>query len=228
MVISIMNLKGGVGKSTISQNVAVWLVHQGHKVCICDTDNEQKSSMKWSNQREDDLPRIPVFGVTDANSKEIFSEEQGKAFANNIKALKADYDYIILDGTPILSELASWMILISDFIVCPTDASPMSVWSLKSVKTRLEQVRLLGADREAYILLNKYSSNRNLDKEIEETLKQFGMPVLETRIGNRVAYKEAVLEGMGVFEYSDKKAIQEISSLMNEIMSINKLTQKVA
>ena len=228
MIISIMNLKGGVGKSTISQNVAVWLSVQGYKVCICDTDNEQKSSMKWASQREDDLPSIPVFGVSDANGKEVFSEEQGKAFANNIKALNKDYDYIILDGTPILTELASWMILVSDLIICPTDASPMSIWSLKNVKSRLEQIRSLGVEKGAYILLNKYSSQRNLDKEIDETLTKFGMSVLSTRIANRVAYKEAVLEGMGVIEYSDKKAADEINNLMNEVMKLSELTQKVA
>jgi len=228
MVISIMNLKGGVGKSTISQNIAVWLAHQGYKVCICDTDNEQKSSMKWSGQREEDLPSIPVFGVTDADSKEVFTEEQGKAFAKNVKALKNDYDHIILDGTPILSELASWMVLISDIILCPTDPSPVSIWSLQNVKKRLDQVRALGVEREAYILLNKYSPNRNMDKEIEETLDQFNMPVLTSRLAERVAYKEAVLEGMGVIEYSDKKAAQEIQELMEEVMELQQLPKQVA
>lgn len=228
MVVSIMNLKGGVGKSTISQNVAVWLSHQGYKVCICDTDNEQKSSMKWSSQREEELPAIPVFGVTDADSKEVFTEEQGKAFAKNIKALKQDYDYIILDGTPILSELASWMLLVSDFIVCPTDPSPVSIWSLQNVKKRLEQVRALGVDKEAYVLLNRYSPNRNMDREIEETLLQFKMPVLATRLADRVAYKEAVLEGMGVIEYSDKKAAREIETLMKEIMNLTHSSKQLA
>ena len=99
----------------------------------------------------------------------------------------------------------------------------MSIWSLKNVKKRLAQIESLGINKQAYILLNKYSSHRNLDKEIDETLAEFGMPVLKTKIANRVAYKEAVLEGMGVIEYSDKKATAEINSLMSEIINLKEL-----
>ena len=43
-IVAISNLKGGVGKSTIAQNIAVQFAQKGIKVCIADTDTEQKTS----------------------------------------------------------------------------------------------------------------------------------------------------------------------------------------
>lgn len=63
MIVGVTNLKGGVGKSTITQNLAVSLAHRGYKVCILDTDLGQRSSMKWAAQRSEDVPAIPVLGT---------------------------------------------------------------------------------------------------------------------------------------------------------------------
>ena len=221
MIISVMNLKGGVGKSTVTQNLAVWFAHAGKKVCIGDTDNEQQTSMKWAGQRDDDRPKIPVFGVTTAKSKAAFTTEDGKALVANIKALHQNYDVVLLDGTPILSELATWMILASDIVICPIEPSPADIWSLQNVRERFEQVRALGTEIPAFILLNKHSQSRNLDREIEATLAQFGMPVLKSRLTYRVSYKEAMIEGVGVFEYRDAKAKEEIRLLADEIRSLS-------
>ena len=57
MVLSIVNLKGGVGKSTVSQNLAVSFTLAEVKTCIVDTDFEQQTSMKWVEQRGDRQPR---------------------------------------------------------------------------------------------------------------------------------------------------------------------------
>lgn len=222
MILSVMNLKGGVGKSTVSQNLAVFFAQKGLKTCIGDTDNEQQTSMKWSGQRDDDRPTIPVFGVTTAKSKSAFTTDDGKALVANIKALHADYDVVILDGTPILSELATWMILASDLVLCPIEPSPADIWSLQNVRERFEQVRALGTDIPAVILLNKHSGARNLDREIEATLAQFGMPVLKSRLTHRVAYKEAMIEGLGVIEYRDAKAKEELLKLGEELENLLK------
>ena len=56
-VIAVTNLKGGVGKSTISTNLAVSLKHRGFEVCILDTDLGQQSAMEWKGERGDDLEK---------------------------------------------------------------------------------------------------------------------------------------------------------------------------
>lgn len=209
MIISVTNLKGGVGKSTMTQNLAVAFAARGAKVCIADTDKKQHTSIKWSGQREESQTSIPVFGVT-----------EGEALVKNVKALQKEYDHVFIDGTPILEELASWTVLASDMVVIPTLPSPSDIWSLQEFKVRLDQIKAMGTNIPAYILINKHSGSRNLDKEINSAVDEFGMEILKSTIKDRVAYKEAMLEGLGVVEYKDKKAKEEIEQLTNEILEI--------
>lgn len=65
MKIGITNLKGGVGKTTISINLAVCLANAGYKVCIVDTDTNQ-TSFKWYGVRDESKPKVVVLGATDA------------------------------------------------------------------------------------------------------------------------------------------------------------------
>jgi len=92
MRIGITNLKGGVGKTTISINLAVCFAHMGYRVCIVDTDTNQ-SSLKWYGARDESLPEVLAIGATDA-----------KALNKAVDKLHKDHDIIIIDGTPSLSE----------------------------------------------------------------------------------------------------------------------------
>lgn len=56
-VILVANPKGGVGKSTLSSNIAGYLAHRGHAVMLGDSDPQQ-SSQQWLAQRPPQLPRI--------------------------------------------------------------------------------------------------------------------------------------------------------------------------
>ena len=81
---------------------------------------------------------------------------------------------------------------------------------------------------EAYILLNKFNENQNIGKELNESLKTEFTEVhkLKTTLGERVAYKETISHGMGVTEYKDKKAKDEMEALATEIENIFKNMKK--
>ena len=85
MIISVMNLKGGVGNTTISTNLAACFANDNAKVCIGDLDNSQFSSKKWKTQRGDLKPEIPVFGISGYRSQLGFSSEEGKEMAQTVK-----------------------------------------------------------------------------------------------------------------------------------------------
>ena len=67
MIISVTSLKGGVGKSTIVQNLSVCFAHMGYRVAIVDTDTNA-SSVHWSGIRDEENPPIMVFGILDSNA----------------------------------------------------------------------------------------------------------------------------------------------------------------
>jgi chromosome partitioning protein len=62
-VIVVANPKGGVGKSTLSTNIAGYLAHAGHAVMLGDVDRQQ-STRTWLSLRPDSLPRISNWDVT--------------------------------------------------------------------------------------------------------------------------------------------------------------------
>ena len=61
-VIVVANPKGGVGKSTLSTNLAGYLTYQGFNVMLGDVDVQQ-SSRSWLELRPPSLPPIAPFGL---------------------------------------------------------------------------------------------------------------------------------------------------------------------
>ena len=207
MIISVTSLKGGVGKSTITQNLAVCFANSGYKVCIADADTNQ-SAMRWSGLRDEELPKVPAFGTLE------------KTMASNIKQLNNDYEIVLIDGTPSLDKVTSKIILMADIVLIPILPSGLDIWATEQFLERLQDAR---DQREkeipAFFILNQFQSNLNLNKEFKEVLNETGIPVLTSALRNRVAYREAVIKGLGVYEFKDDKAKSEFIALYNEILS---------
>ena len=210
MIISVTSLKGGVGKSTITQNLAVCFAQSGYKVCIADADTNQ-SALRWSSLREESLPPIPAFGTPE------------KTLSANIKQLAKDYEIVIIDRTPTLDKITSKIIVLADLLLIPILPSGLDIWASELFLQRYEDAQV---EKEqpipARFILNRYRANTNMSKEVKEVLKDTSIQVCESTIKDRTAYAEAVIKGVGVYEYKDDKAKAEFTQLYNEIFSIVK------
>ena len=209
MIISVTSLKGGVGKSTITQNLAVCFAQSGYKVCIADADTNQ-SALRWSSLRDADLPAVPAFGTPE------------KTLSSNIKQLNSDYEIVLIDGTPSLDRVTSRIILLADIVLVPILPSGLDIWATEQFLERLADARAQKESGEipAYFILNQFQSNLNLNKEFKEVLNDTDIPVLNSMLRPRVAYREAVIKGLGVYEFKDEKAKSEFIELYNEILGI--------
>ncbi|HMR42182.1 MAG TPA: AAA family ATPase [Saprospiraceae bacterium] len=210
MKIGISNLKGGVGKTTVSQNLAVGLAHVGYKVCIVDTDRNQ-NSVSWVGERSGELPSILAVGVTDT-----------KALNKMADQLEADHDFIIIDGTPSLSEMTTRIILSSDLLIIPILPSGHDIRSMQIFFERYEQAKEFRENIPAYFFINQYSETIKLHQSTKELLNDFGIGIMETKFNRRVAYAETSITGQGVYEYSDEKAKAEVTALTKEVLEIAK------
>jgi chromosome partitioning protein len=148
MKIGITNLKGGVGKSTITQNLAVCFAHLGYKVVIVDTDTNQ-NSLAWYGARDEDLPNVNVVGVSES-----------EALSKSIENLHQDYDIVLIDGTPNLSKMATRIILVSDILIIPIRPSGQDFRTMDEFFKRLDEAKAFRENIPTYMVLNEFSSVR--------------------------------------------------------------------
>ncbi len=213
MIISILNLKGGVGKTTIATNLAVAFAHTGKDVCLIDTDIEQKSSSDWHGKRDEGLPSITVVAATTPSQ-----------IGDNTRKLATKYDLIIMDGTPHVGEITDRAILVSDIVLIPLEPSIYSLDAFhsffKNLSYLIKKREMLNEKLEIRILVNKVIQNTSVSRDIMEALKDYELPILETRLVNRTAYARSAEEGKGVMEWRDENAKIEFGRLMAEVQTV--------
>ena len=208
MKIGITNLKGGVGKSTITQNLAVCFAHLGFKTVIVDTDTNQ-NSLSWFGARDKDLPNINVVGVSES-----------EALNKSVDNLHQDYDIVLIDGTPNLSKMATRIILASNILLIPIRPSAQDFRTMDEFFKRYEDAKEFRDDIPAFFILNEFSEQKKVHEGILQQIEvSFNVPVLKSKLNSRVAYTEVSIIGKGVYEYSDEKAKKEMVNLTNEILT---------
>lgn len=211
MVISVTNLKGGVGKTTVSVNIAVGLAMKGYSICLVDSDREQRSATEWRDNRTVAEPQITVVSVSE------------KQFTSEIKALRAKFDLVVIDGVPQLSELAQYTIGVSDLVIIPITPSLIDYRGFETFFRKYKEIKAMkedmGGSVKGAVLMNRVQRNR-LTNEIPEAVQSYGITLFQSRLADRLAYKDTFTEGLSVLEYKDEKAKEETKLLIDEIIEL--------
>lgn len=207
MIISFVNEKGGVGKTTLVTNVAACLSGRNYKVCLVDTDKQQAATTWYNNREQQD-----IF---------ISSCTEPKALAKHIAQLQEQYDLVLVDGRPHIDEMLDRTMLASDMVVIPVKPSLYDFRSFENFFERFEQVRKLkemsNGKLLGFVLFNEYKDRNLLSRELKEAIEDYEIVKFETRISPREAYKQTPKGGIGVTEYTDEKAKDEIVRLCDEL-----------
>jgi len=99
---------------------------------------------------------------------------------------------VIIDGTPQLSKIVGTMLLMSDITIVPLKPGAFDLRAVQTFQQHFEQASLL-KETKAYLLMNMYEKT-HLGMEAWEAMQDLGFPVLHSKLGNRVAFAEAVTE----------------------------------
>lgn len=208
MIYAFLNQKGGVGKTTLSLHVAGALARSKNRVLLVDADPQQ-SAMKWSAVRTGPVS-FSVIGMAKATlHKEIAS-------------LGADYDHVVIDGPPRVTELARSIILSADVVVIPVQPSPFDVWAAAETADLVKEARLYKENLKAVIAINRKIVNTAIGRDVREALASLELPILAADVSQRVGFAEAVASGQTVLDTDpDGLAAREVISLVRELVKLN-------
>ena len=205
MIYAYLNQKGGVGKTTLSIHTAAELSRRKRRVLLIDAD-PQGSALAWSELRD-----MPAFSVVAMPKATIHKE---------IDLLAADYDDVIIDGPPRVTELARSIILASDIVVVPLQPSPMDVWAAAETIDLVREAQNYKPGLKVCLLVNRKVRNTAIGRDVRKALAQLEVLVLNTDIVQRVAFAETAATGETVLPQRRSKAAKEITKLVDELRRI--------
>lgn len=248
-VISIVNNKGGVGKTTTTQNLGVALSKFGKKVAIVDFDPQANLSFSIKHKPNLDLGallrnRQPVsireFSETEyenlyllPNKKDINSGlfnafktgDQMFAFKDVISELQ-DFDIMLVDTAPELEIPTFNTLVASDYVLIPVEYEIFSAMGVQALIENIESIRRINTELELLgIVATKVFEGRKLNKEMEKPLRDaFGNKVFNTYIRTNEKFKQAQAENTDIFTYEGDshivgKGSEDFRNLATELLT---------
>lgn len=235
MILYIKNYKGGVGKSTITKNLASALELLDNKVAIVTFDSQNDSLAMLGNDWNETkgfkyfVKTGEDYSVKVRKNLNYYPLETG-IFGNNLKSklkksfelLRERYDVIFIDGAPAVDGLLDKVALeISDTIVVPIKLDKFSVKGLgRFLETEF-------AEKISIIIPNLYEGttiDKTYYKDLKELLSESSI-VLANPL-KKISFESKLAEkGKTIFE-SDSKIIEgekeKYAEIIEEIFNEDK------
>jgi chromosome partitioning protein len=210
VILSFLSQKGGVGKTTLSLNLAGLYAVGGARTLLIDAD-PQASSISWSSIRT----KEPLFSVVGMARGNLHKE---------LPDLRRQYDVVIIDGAPRVNEIARSAIIASDLVLIPVQPSPVDIWASQETVQLVNEARTFRESLKAAFVINRKIVNTAIGRDVRDELSDFGYPVLKTHITQRVAFAESLARGLTVFEdQPHSAAAQEMEWLKEEAAAFAEL-----
>jgi len=207
MIVSFLNQKGGVGKTTLAINVAAVLARHKHRVLLVDAD-PQGSALDWAAARTGE----PLFSVAGLPRASIHKE---------LPALAQGYDVVIIDGPPRVYDVARSAIMASDLVLIPVQPSPYDVWAAKEIVDLMNEASVFKPSLKSAFAINRKIVNTALGRDVVDALSDYPIPVLKAAICQRVVLAESAALGQTVFETAPgHPAGKEVVCLVREILEM--------
>lgn len=234
-VISVVNQKGGVAKTTTTVNLATALAAMDKKVLVIDLDPQGNSSTGFGvsqQQRKNtiyqaltniiklkdtiistDIPNLEIItsntNLSAAELDLIKLEEREYILMKLLEGIKVLYDYIIIDCPPSLNLLTINALVAGDEVLIPMQCDFYSLEGLSHLLKTVEIIekRLNPKIKIAGILFTMYDRRNRLTEQVEEDVRScLGELVFKTVIPRNIKLSEAPSYGKPAIIYDYKCA----------------------
>ena len=227
-IISILNQKGGVGKTTTALNLAAYLSKSNHKVLIVDIDPQanattgiglDKSKVIYGTKEliladikftdlitriDDNLDIIAANQDLAEIEIELVNVSNREFKLKNALSINLGYDFIIIDCPPSLSILTVNALTSSNFVLVPVQAE---FYAMEGLSQLLEIIQLIKSGLNPSlellgILITMFDSRNSLSNQVVKELQEyFKDKVFKTFIPRNVRLAEAPSYGQSIMTY---------------------------
>ncbi len=251
-IISVVNQKGGVGKTTTAINLGAYLAHFGKQVLLVDVDPQANatSGLGVDHRKleqgvydaligkveigqvikrtlENNYYLAPATLALAGASVELISiEDREFRLMRILESVRADYDYIIIDGPPSLGLLTINSLVAADQILIPIQSE---YYALEGLSQLLETIFLIQNNLKPSLgilgaVITMYDRRNRLSELVKSELHQyFPNRLFEAVIPRSVRLAEAPSYGRTILQYDPKSAgAKAYEALAREVIALEK------
>ena len=213
MIIAVVQTKGGVGKTTLTVNLAVERAIRGKRdVLLVDAD-EQGTASDFSAIRAEKL------GQTGYSAIQL----HGTAVRNQVQAMKKKFDDVFIDTGGRDTQALRAALTVADIALVPFQPRSFDVWTLDKVAGLISEAKAFNERLRAYAVLNCADASGPDNVAAAVTLAEHpDIAYLDAIIGRRKAFPNANAIGLSVLESSpaDRKACDELTRLADRLVAL--------
>jgi len=211
-VISIIQQKGGVGKTTLCVHLAYAIAKACPtlRIALADADPQQ-SATKW-------IQRGHANGHLALEVSTVAADGEGKYLKKELAAI--DADIVLVDLPPAIESVSLRAALYAHLMLVPVGASALDIEAARAAIDVCEEAVELDPKKKFLLVPSKLRSSTAAGRELRAVLKQWGQ-VANASIGLRVAYSDAATTGEGMDTFAPKsEANSEVKTLCKEVLNI--------
>lgn len=208
-VISVMNFKGGVGKTTTATNLSYLLSEKNLKTLIIDADpsgnasyfygkyNEEKPSLSWVLREHSDLSKTirrtkyKNLDIVQSNNTLVGTECSCFLLENQLKKIEEQYDFVIIDCHPSLEDYTIAALVASDLCIMPIKLDQYAINGIELMDDQIGEIEKITGRIRYKILITQFQKSVASRKGYEELVTLNRYPIFRSVIRRTVKVDES-------------------------------------